>query len=77
MSDDNVVSFPGTASPDKEVGPKKPGAADELLSVAMGQFEDIIVIGIRGSKSQCLSTVPAQRIVYEMSRVVFKIHEKI
>ena len=77
LSDDNVVSFPGTSLPEKEAEPRKSVTADDLLAAAIGEFEDVIIVGIKSKTAQCLSTVALQQIVYEMSRVTFKIHEKI
>lgn len=77
MSDDTVVRFPGFTGPVSEGEPKKSLTADDLLAAAIGEFEEVIVVGIKANTAQCLSTVSLQRIVYEMSRVIYKIHEKV
>lgn len=73
MSDDKVVNFPGTNGPEREV-PEV--SADEILMASMGKFEDVIIIGIGPGKAQCISTMPLQLAVYELSRAIHRIHDR-
>lgn len=76
MSDDKVVNFPGTNGPDQsETKPREVGP-DDVLTAALGQFEDVIVIGIGPGKAQCISTMPLQLAVFELSRAIHRIHER-
>ncbi len=74
MSDDKVVNFPGTNGPAKEE--KRDVSADEILAAALGQFEDVVIIGIAPGKAQCISTLPLQLAVFELSRAIHRIHER-
>lgn len=75
MSDDKVVNFPGTNGPDKNEEVKEV-TADEVLVAALGQFEDVVVIGIGPGKAKCISTMPLQLAVFELSRAIHRIHEQ-
>lgn len=72
MSDDNVVSFPGTNGPEKNEDSGV--SADEVLAAALGQFEDVVIIGIGPGKAKCISTLPLQLAVFELSRAIHRIH---
>lgn len=75
MSDDKVVNFPGTNGPDKTEDSKEI-SPDEVLLAAMGQFEDVVIIGIGPGKAKCISTMPLQLAVFELSRAIHRIHEQ-
>lgn len=75
MSDDKVVNFPGTNGPDTKETAKEV-SADDILAAALGQFEDVILIGIAPGKAQCISTMPLQLAVFELSRAIHRIHER-
>ncbi len=75
MSDDKVVNFPGTNGPEKTPEEKRVGADDVLLA-AMGKYDDVVLIGIGPGKAQCISTVPIQLAVYELSRAIHRIHDR-
>ena len=72
MSDDKVVNFPGTNGPITEN--KKKVSADEVLAAALGQFDDVVIIGIGVGKARCISTMPLQLAVFELSRAIHRIH---
>ena len=72
MSDDKVVNFPGTNGPITEK--KKEVSADEVLAAALGQFDDVVIIGIGVGKARCISTMPLQLAVFELSRAIHRIH---
>ena len=72
MSDDKVVNFPGTNGPITEN--KKEVSADEVLAAALGQFDDVVIIGIGVGKARCISTMPLQLAVFELSRAIHRIH---
>lgn len=75
MSDDKVVNFPGTNGPDQKEDAPEVGA-DDILLAAMGKFEDVVIIGIGPGKAQCISTLPLQLAVFELSRAIHRIHER-
>lgn len=72
MSDDKVVNFPGTNGPEKESDTGI--SADEVLAAALGQFEGVVIIGIGPGKAKCISTLPLQLAVFELSRAIHRIH---
>lgn len=73
MSDDNIVSFPGVDKPDG--GKENPYVdADTLLQAAIGKYDDVVLIGLGPSKSQCVSSVAIQDAIYELSRAIYKLH---
>lgn len=74
MSDEKVVNFPGTNGPEKT--PDKAVTADDVLSAALGQFDDVIIIGIGPDRAQCISTLPLQLAVYELSRAIHRVHDR-
>ena len=76
MSDDKVVNFPGTNGPDRDAASDEI-SADEVLTAALGQFEDVIIIGIAPGKARCISTMPLQLAVFELSRAIHRIHSQI
>lgn len=76
MSDDKVVNFPGTNGPEKEEEKTKEVGADDVLTAAIGQFEDVVVIGLGPGKAQCISTLPLQLAVFELTRAIHRIHER-
>lgn len=75
MSDDKVVNFPGTNGPEKTEAEKRV-TADDVLMAALGKYDEIVIIGIKPGKAQCISTVPIQLAVYELSRAIHRIHER-
>ena len=75
MSDDKIVKFPGTNGPEKTPEEKRV-SADDVLAAALGKYDDVVLIGIGPGKAQCISTVPIQLAVYELSRAIHRIHER-
>lgn len=75
MSDDKIVNFPGTNGPEKAEEEKRV-TADDVLLAAIGKYDDVVLIGIGSSKAQCISTVPIQLALYELSRAIHRIHER-
>lgn len=75
MSDDKVVNFPGTNGPEKTEEEKRV-TADDVLMAALGKYDDVVMIGIAPGKAQCISTLPIQLAVYELSRAIHRIHER-
>ena len=76
MSDDNVVSFPGTdAGKEKEKAAAKDAAPDDVLKAAVGRYDDVIIIGLNSAGGQCISSMPLREAVYELSRAIHRIHE--
>lgn len=75
MSDDKVVNFPGTNGPESK--DEKPRVtADDVLRAALGEFEDVIVIGVGPNKAKCISSFPLQLAVFELSRAIHRIHNR-
>jgi hypothetical protein len=75
MSDDKIVNFPGTNGPEKTPEEKRVNA-DDVLAAALGKYDDVVLIGIGPGKAQCISTVPIQLAVYELSRAIHRIHDR-
>ena len=42
----------------------------------MGKYDEVVLIGIGPGKAQCISTVPIQLAVFELSRAIHRIHER-
>lgn len=76
MSDEKIVNFPGTNGPESKDSPEKKIGADDVLAAALGQFDDVVLIGIGPGKAQCISTLPIQLAVFELSRAIHRIHER-
>ena len=76
MSDDKVVNFPGTNGPEKGEEKPKEVSADDILTASIGQFEDVVIIGLGPGKAQCISTLPLQLAVFELTRAIHRIHER-
>lgn len=75
MSDDKIVNFPGTNGPENK--DEKPRVtADDVLMAALGEFEDVIVIGVGPNKAKCISSLPLQLAVFELSRAIHRIHNR-
>lgn len=74
MSDDKIVNFPGTNGPDKKEEDEV--TADEILMAALGKYEDVVIIGVAPGKAQCISTLPMQLAVFELSRAIHRIHDR-
>lgn len=75
MTDENIVNFPGTNGPEKRE--EKPRVtADDVLMAALGEFEDVIVIGVGLNKAKCISSLPLQLAVFELSRAIHRIHNR-
>jgi len=75
MSDDKIVNFPGTNGPEKTEEAKRV-TADDVLIAAMGKYDEVVLIGIAPGKAQCISTMPIQLAVYELSRAIYRIHNR-
>ena len=75
MSDDKIVNFPGTNGPEP-ASEEKRITADDILLAAMGKYDEVVLIGIGPGKAQCISTVPIQLAVFELSRAIHRIHER-
>lgn len=76
MSDDKVVNFPGTNGPESKDEPKREVSADDVLAAALGQYEEVVLIGLGPGRAQCISTMPLQLAVFELSRAIHRIHER-
>lgn len=77
MSDEKIVNFPGTNGPETtDAAPKREVTADDVLTAALGQFDEVVLIGIGPNRSQCISTVPLQLAVFELTRAIHRIHER-
>lgn len=74
MSDDKVVNFPGTKGNEK-TGNVRDATADDVLMAALGEFEDVVVIGVGPGKAKCISSMPLKDAVYELSRAIHRIHD--
>jgi len=72
--EDNVVAFPGTNGPETDSSKEKEVCADDILAAALGQFDDVVLIGIGPGKARCISTMPLQLAVFELSRAIHRIH---
>lgn len=69
---DNVIHLTGVKA---DANPEPTGpTADEILSEAMGQYEAVILIGIKDGKSRCISTMGLDEAVYELSRAMHRLH---
>ena len=75
MSDDKIVNFPGTNGPEKTPEEKRV-TADDILAAALGKYEDVVMIGIGPGKAQCISTMPMQWTIFELSRAIHRIHDR-
>jgi hypothetical protein len=75
MSNDRIINFPGTNGPEKTEAEKRV-TADDVLRAAMGQYDEVVLIGIAPGKAQCISTMPIPLAVYELSRAVHRIHNR-
>lgn len=71
---DNIVEFPGG-----KTGETKDGrlTADEALKLCEGKYTDVIVLGIKDGRAQCISTVAVDEAVYELSRAIHVLHNYI
>ena len=67
---DNIISFPGTSKDE----PEDRMTADELIEMARGRFDEVIILGSRGEGAQCLSTMPVDEAIYELSRAIHILH---
>lgn len=70
---DNIVSFPGSDA--KEESNKF--TADDALNKCLGRYEDVIVIGLGKGKAQCVSSIPLDETIYELSRAIHILHRYI
>jgi hypothetical protein len=75
VSDDRIINFPGTNGPETPPEEKRI-TADDILLAAMGKYDEVVLIGIGPGKAQCISTVPIQLAVFELSRAIHRIHER-
>ena len=72
---DNIVNFPGSDRPEDEPSPEF--TADHALEKCMGKFDEVVIIGIGVGKAQCVSTVPLDEAIYELSRAIHILHRYI
>jgi hypothetical protein len=73
MSDDNVVSFPGKdGKEEKET--KATRQPDDLLELAKGRYDEVVIIGMNSSGSQCISSIGAEEAIFHLHRAVYKLH---
>lgn len=73
MSDDKIVNFPGTNGPEKEEAHYI--TADDVLKAALGEFEDVVIVGVGPNKAKCISSMPLKFAVFELSRAIHRIHD--
>lgn len=71
---DNVVEFPGSKPGETKDAPI---TADEALKMCEGKFTDVIVLGIKDGRAQCVSTVAVDEAIYELSRAIHILHNYI
>lgn len=68
---DNVIKL----HKDKGGNEPPPGpTADEILTAALGKYEDVIVIGVKADSGSCISTMGLDQAVFELSRAIHKLH---
>lgn len=72
MNSDNIVDFPGTKGSEQDPGEEI--VADDVLKSALGRYEDVVIIGIKGDGAQCISTLSLSRSIFELSRAIHKLH---
>lgn len=73
---DNVVEFPG-AKEEVKIDPALSAAADEVLQLAVGRYEEVIVIGIKANAAQCITSLALGQTIFELSRAIHKLHDAI
>lgn len=71
---DNIVKFPG--SDDSEPAQSE-FTANDALQKCMDKYEHVVIIGIGDGKAQCVSTVPLDDAIYELSRAIHILHRYI
>lgn len=49
-------------------------SADEMLTAALGKYEGVIIIGVKGDSAQLSSTLDPSQAVYEISRAMHRLH---
>lgn len=70
---DNVIDFRTGAKGVVKETPTGP-VADDILTEAMGKYDDVILIGIKAERAQCISTMTLDQAVYEVSRALHRLH---
>lgn len=71
---DNIVNFPGS---DGEKESKADFTADDALNQCLGKYDEVIVIGLGKGRAQCVSSVPLDEAIYELSRAIHILHRYI
>lgn len=71
---DNVVEFPGGKIVTKGDNDTPMMSADEAFEAYKGQFESVIMIGIKGTDAKLVSTVELDTTMYELSRAMHILH---
>lgn len=66
---DNIISFPGTKESQK-LDKEERMTGDELLEMARGSFDDVIIIGSKGESSKFLSNISIDDAIYELTRTI-------
>lgn len=74
MSDDNVVEFPGKSENTSSIKMTERASADEILELAKGKFEDVIIIGMNPGGSKCISSIDVEESIFQLSRAIYKLH---
>lgn len=67
---DNVIHLSPVDTQKEPQGP----TADELLTEALGKYQDVIIIGVSNDKAQCISSLGLDSAVYEVSRALHRLH---
>ena len=68
-----VISFPGGVGQGGDETPPEV-TADEILTAAVGKYENVLIIGLTPTKAQCITTISLEQSVYELSRAMYKLH---
>lgn len=71
---DNIVRFPGSDDPEST---QPEFTADDALQKCIGKYKEVVIIGVGDGKAQCVSTVPLDEAIYELSRAIHILHRYI
>ena len=71
---DNILRFPGSEGPEES---RQEFTADDALTKCIGKFDAVIIIGLNDNKAQCVSSVPLDEAIYELSRAIHILHRYI
>lgn len=71
---DNIVKFPGSDDPEQT---QTEFTANDALQKCMDKYEQVVIIGLCEGKAQCISTVPLDEAIYELSRAIHILHRYI